>query len=235
MRSFSRDTGETAVTNNTDKQSRERITIVEGKMPVELLVPDDPSKELPIVEKLRKDFGARGEVVGAPRYEKESESFGVVFKAPGYLATATIRAADGQTKVTHQSRGINGIFLDLHRGKDSGIEWSFIVDAVAILFVIVSVTGFILWSSLRGRAAAWVRRSRRRGSSLASQFILYGCRANARLGSPRNVWIPRNGYNRATKEAPCNQNRCRNSRPIRAFRQGRGSASFCKKRSPANT
>jgi len=144
--------GETVVAHRTEKQSRERITISEGTMPKELLVPDDVSKQLPIVEKLRKDFGARGEVVGEPRYEIESESFGVVFKAPGYLATATIRASDGQTKVIHQSRGINGILLDLHRGKDSGIEWSIVVDAVAILFVIVSITGFILWTSLRGRA-----------------------------------------------------------------------------------
>jgi len=147
-----RKTGEAIVTSETDKQSRERITIVEGKMPIQLLVPDDKSKELPIVEKLRKDFGARGEVNSPPRYEKESESFGVVFKAPGYLATATIRASDGQTKVVHQSRGINGILLDLHRGKDSGLPWSVIVDGVSVLFVIVSITGLILWSSLRGRA-----------------------------------------------------------------------------------
>ncbi len=144
--------GETVVTHNTDKQSRERITILEGTMPMDLLVPDDKSKELPIVEKLRKDFSARGEVNGPPKYEKESESFSVVFKAPGYLATVTIRASDGQTRVIHQSRGINGILLDLHRGKDSGVPWSFVIDGVAILFVLVSITGLILWSSLRGRA-----------------------------------------------------------------------------------
>jgi hypothetical protein len=147
-----RDTGDATVTIDTDKQTRERITIVEGKMPLDLLVPDDASKQLPIVEVLRKDFGARGEVNGPPRYEKESESFSVAFKSPGYLATATIRASDGYTKVTHQSRGINGILLDLHRGKDSGAHWSFIVDFVSILFVIVSITGLVLWSSLRGRA-----------------------------------------------------------------------------------
>lgn len=146
-----RSDGATTVTSDGDR-SRERITIVEGKMPMELLVPEDKSKELPIVERLRKDFGARGEVNSPPRYEKESESFSVVFKAPGYLATATIRAADGQTKVAHQSRGLNGIILDLHRGKDSGLPWSFVIDAVSILFVIVSITGLILWSSLRSRA-----------------------------------------------------------------------------------
>jgi hypothetical protein len=132
--------------------SRERVTIVDGKIPLDLLVPDDPSKELPIVEILRRNFAARGEVNSPPRYEKESESFHVVFKAPGYLATATIQARDGRTKVTHQSRGVAGVMLDLHRGKDSGTAWSFAIDAVSVLFVAVSITGLILWSSLRGRA-----------------------------------------------------------------------------------
>jgi hypothetical protein len=146
------DDGATVVTVDSDSQSRERVSIIEGKMPIELLVPDDPSKHLPIVEILRKDFGARGEVNVPPTYEKESESFSVVFKAPTYQATASIRASDGYTKVKHQSRGINGILLDLHRGKDSGEQWSLVVDVVSILFVVVSATGLILWSSLRGRA-----------------------------------------------------------------------------------
>ena len=143
--------GATEVTSEVDR-GREWTTIVEGTMPRELLVPDDPTKELPIVERLRKDFAARGEVSSPPRYEKESESFQVVFKSPGYLATAVIRASDGQTKVTHQTRGVVGILLDLHRGKDTGFFWSLIIDGVAILFVVVSITGLILWSSLKSRA-----------------------------------------------------------------------------------
>ena len=127
--------GAAEVSHDADR-SRERIRIEAGVLPLELLKPDDPSKELPIVEYLRKNFGVRGEVNSPPRYEKESESFEVAFKSPGYLATATIRAADGQTRVVHQSRGLNGILLDLHRGKDSGAAWSFVIDAIAILFVI---------------------------------------------------------------------------------------------------
>lgn len=147
-----RSDGATEVTLDTESHARERVTIVEGKLPVELLTPNDDSKALPIVEKLRKEFGARGEVVVAPQYEKETETIAVQFKAPGYEANVNIRAGDGHTKVVHRSRGINGILLDLHRGKESGAHWSFIVDGVAILFVIISITGLILWSSLRGRA-----------------------------------------------------------------------------------
>jgi len=140
--------GATVVT--TDR-ALERITIVEGKMPMDLLVPEDKSKELPIVEKLRKDFAVRGEL-SLLKYEKESESFRADFKAPGYNAETTIQCSDGQTKVIHRTRGFVGVFLDLHRGKESGLPWSLVIDGVSILFVIVSITGLILWSSLRGRA-----------------------------------------------------------------------------------
>lgn len=146
-----REDGETEVTNDAAGIA-ERVVIVEGKMPMDLLVPDDKSKELPIVEKLRKDFGVRGEVSAPPKYEKESESFSVNFKAPGYLATATIRASDEQTRVEHHTGGLAGVMLDLHRGKESGLPWSFVIDGVSILFVIVSITGLILWTSLRSRA-----------------------------------------------------------------------------------
>lgn len=139
------------ITEVATDRALERITIREGKLPMELLVPDDRAKDLPIVEHLRKEYGMRGEL-NLMKYEKETESYQAVFKAPGYEAEAAISAKDGQTKVTHRSRGINGILLDLHRGKESGGEWSLVIDGVSILFTIVSITGLILWSSLRGRA-----------------------------------------------------------------------------------
>jgi hypothetical protein len=141
--------GVTVVTHEAGN-TRAWITIMEGAMPMELLNPDDESKNLPIVEKLRKDYAIRGEADF--KYEKESESYRVVFKAPGYRAEAIIQGKDGQTKVTHQTSGFAGVFLDLHRGKDSGLPWSFVIDGVSILFLVISVTGLILWSSLRGRA-----------------------------------------------------------------------------------
>lgn len=147
---ISRVDGQVEVVPPRMERGGERVTIVEGMMPIEYLVPDSPNA-LAIVERLRKEFAARGEIDDVPRFEKESESFVVNFKAPGYLAVAVIRC-DGNTRVTHHARGIGGILLDLHRGKDSGWIWALIIDFVAIVFVVVSITGLILWSSLKGRA-----------------------------------------------------------------------------------
>ncbi len=139
-------------TEARQNRSSERVTITEGKLPVELLVPEDRTKDLLIVEKLRADFGLRGAVKGPPRYEKETESISVEFKGPSYQANVRIKIADGETRITQRSQGLVGLMLDLHRGKESGMEWSIVIDSLAILMVIVSITGFILWTSLKSRA-----------------------------------------------------------------------------------
>ena len=50
------------------------------------------------------------------------------------------------------------LLIEKHRGKDSGEEWSLIVDSVGVLFVIVAITGLRLWAWLRARempGVAW--------------------------------------------------------------------------------
>ena len=121
-----------------------------GLIPAELLREPD---RLGVVERLRKEFGARGEVDGF-EVEKELETIRVKFKAPSYFAEAVIKTEEGEVEITHESRGVVGILLDLHRGKTSGEAWSLVIDGVSILFVFVSITGLILWSSLRSRAQA---------------------------------------------------------------------------------
>ena len=119
-----------------------------GAIPAELLREPD---RLAIVELLRKNFGARGEV-DSFEVEKEAESIRVHFKAPGYFAGAVIKCEEGEVEIAHESRGVVGILLDLHRGKTSGKAWSLLIDGVSVLFVFVSITGLIIWSSLRSRA-----------------------------------------------------------------------------------
>ena len=138
------------------KVQREKELITKGNLPMDLLEPWDKGKELLIVEKLRSDYFVHGKMTQFEK-SKESESIRVVFKAPGgYLATATIQEKDGDLIVTQKTTGLMGLFMDLHRGKDSGEEWSLIIDGVSILFVIVAITGLILWTSLRpAPSMAW--------------------------------------------------------------------------------
>lgn len=142
-----RESGETEVTRDMTGAIEYSL---EGKLPMAMLEPWDETKKLAIVEALRKDFAARGEM---SEFEaKENEPLRVMFKSPGYFAEATIQRDSGQTKVKHETRGVVGLVLDLHRGKTSGLAWSAVIDGVSILFVMVAITGLILWSSLRSRA-----------------------------------------------------------------------------------
>jgi hypothetical protein len=107
----------------------------------------EPDK-LAVVEALRKDFGAAGALEA---FEVEDETLRVIFKTPGRTSEATVRREDGQTAMTHESRGFVGVLTDLHRGKTSGPAWGLVIDGVCVIFLVVSVTGLILWSSLRSR------------------------------------------------------------------------------------
>ena len=77
---------------------------IEGKIPTTLL--GESTNQLGVVEKLRKDFGARGEV-DIFEDEKENDAIRVNFKAPGYFAEAIIKREDGATEVKHESRGFS--------------------------------------------------------------------------------------------------------------------------------
>ncbi len=142
--------------HTTAKQNRASLRETKrlGKLPVDLFAPEDRSKDLLIVEALRKDFGLRGAITGPPSYETEDgiDKVYVQFKSPGYEAEVRIRTSDGEARIVERSKGLVGVMLDLHRGKESGMAWSVVIDAIAILMVIVSITGFILWTSLKSRA-----------------------------------------------------------------------------------
>ena len=125
---------------------------IEGKLPANLV--GDRSKEpdkLAIVEALRRDFGVRG-LVEMNSIEIEEGHIRIEFKAPSRLETVSINREDGATTLNRESRGFANLLMDLHRGKSSGFWWSLLIDAVCAMLVVISATGLILWSSLRGRA-----------------------------------------------------------------------------------
>lgn len=107
-----------------------------------------PVDRLGIVELLRKDFGAVGLV---ETFEEEDDRIRVVFKRPGTQVTAEVLKATGMAEVAIDTRGWTGMFLDLHRGKATGQVWRFVLDAVCVSLVIITLTGLILFQSLKGR------------------------------------------------------------------------------------
>ena len=122
-----------------------RVQTRTGALPTAIL--REPDK-LAVVELLRKDYGAIGEM---DSFEQDEDRLRVVFKRPGTRVDATIQREEGQTEVTCEYRGVAGLMLDLHRGKSTGRAWSLVIDAVCVALMIIAGTGLILWWSLRGR------------------------------------------------------------------------------------
>jgi hypothetical protein len=122
-----------------------RTRTVTGDTPAELVKAAD---KLRIVEHLRSKFGVTGAMTD---FDTDDETYHVVFKGPGRVCEATIARPDGKTSVELKSFGLAGRINDLHRGRDAGEAWRWIIDASALLIVLASMTGVILWLALPKR------------------------------------------------------------------------------------
>jgi hypothetical protein len=97
--------------------------------------------KLQVVESLRAAGGLHGALSDFRIDERQCE---LVFKGPGYEASALVDRATGRFDVTETRMGFAAIINDLHKGRDTGSVWKAVVDVSALLLVFISVTGLIL-------------------------------------------------------------------------------------------
>ena len=104
---------------------------------------DEPRRvaKLEVVEYLRKAHGVRGAVAEFRADERECS---VTFKGPGYAADAFIDRDTGRYDLTQTIHGFVAVINDLHKGRDTGKAWSAVIDASAIVLVVISLTGLVL-------------------------------------------------------------------------------------------
>ncbi|MES2304759.1 MAG: PepSY-associated TM helix domain-containing protein [Gemmatimonadota bacterium] len=117
----------------------------QGQLPLALLSGPD---KLMVVEKLRADYGAVGAVT---TFDVDAQTLRVEMKGPGRHTEAEIDRRSGKATIRVERRGFFLRLDDLHRGKDSGKAWSWVLDASAILLLIGSVTGLLMWIGLPRR------------------------------------------------------------------------------------
>lgn len=97
--------------------------------------------KLEVVEHLRAAHKLKG-TVGEFRVDELECT--IIFKGPGYSADIYINREDGSYQVTEVAMGVVAIINDLHKGRDTGAAWSWVIDLSALLMVFVSITGTIL-------------------------------------------------------------------------------------------
>ncbi len=121
----------------------EKTTRAVGQMPHEWLRPGngaEPAK-LEIVERLRAANQLHGTVSDL---RIDDTQITVSFKAPGYMADATIDRDTNRYDVIEVRNGFIAVLNDLHKGRDAGKVWSGLIDASAILLTLVSLSGLLL-------------------------------------------------------------------------------------------
>jgi len=109
--------------------------------------------KLQVVEYLRANAGIHGALADFRIDDQQCE---VVFKGPGYAASALVDRETGRFDLTESRFGMAAIVNDLHKGRDTGRGWSNFIDICAVLLVVVSLTGFVLIFFLKKKRAGGI-------------------------------------------------------------------------------
>ena len=67
------------------------------------------------------------------------------------MAYATIERETGDYELTETLLGFIAILNDLHKGRDTGEIWSWVIDISAMILVLSSISGFYLILGLKNR------------------------------------------------------------------------------------
>jgi hypothetical protein len=90
-------------------------------------------------------FRVKHEVKGAlSDFRIDDRELSLTFNGPGYLADSFIDRETGKYELTITRFGAVAVINDLHKGRDSGKAWSWIIDISAVLMTLVSISGIIL-------------------------------------------------------------------------------------------
>ena len=122
-----------------------------GQLSTEMLGPD--VDRLLVAEQLRNSHHLRGQVTEFVIDEFECM---LVYKGPGYSADVFVDRENGSYTLTEISSGPMAIMNDLHKGRDSGKQWAWVIDLSAGVMMLMSVAGFGLLFYLKKRRVSGV-------------------------------------------------------------------------------
>lgn len=121
----------------------------EGSVPLEWVQTGEAEvARLEIVEHLRREHGVRGFLDTFTQDEGECL---VAFKGPAYSADAFVDRRRGTYELAIVTDGWVAVMNDLHKGRNTGPVWSWVIDISAVLLIVVSATGLVLLLYIKRR------------------------------------------------------------------------------------
>lgn len=140
--------------NHTEWFEESQVTsAAKGNIKAEWVSLGDSSNvaKLEIVEYLRNQHQISGAV---GEFAIDELQCTISFNGPGYTADVFINREDGNYDVSETKTGLWGILNDLHKGRDAGKGWAWLIDISAILMVIVSLSGLLMLFFLKKKRVA---------------------------------------------------------------------------------
>ncbi|NNH25924.1 PepSY-associated TM helix domain-containing protein [Acinetobacter terrestris] len=72
-------------------------------------------------------------------------------ESPAGATDIFVTTDTGETEITQKPASTVSMLNDLHRGKNSGLGWSWLIDISAIIYIVLSLAGYILFLSIKTR------------------------------------------------------------------------------------
>lgn len=125
----------------------------EGKLNMEWVNQTDTLKiaKLEIVEFLRKSYQIKGEL---SQFRIDEYELSLSFKGPAYSADVFIDREKGTYELSEIKMGVMAVMNDLHKGRDSGPVWLWVIDVSAIFLIVISLSGLILLCFIKKKRLA---------------------------------------------------------------------------------
>lgn len=151
----------TGITLNhaTQIKAKPEIVTLDAEVPENILsavtIPDEEKAPLPDV--LTSWLAEEQNIaVGNQLAEWSEDEIYVSLPRPGGDAWLSIDLASGELVYEVTSRGWISYFNDLHKGRNTGVAWSWFIDVFAVFCIIFCVTGLLLLKRYAsGRPATW--------------------------------------------------------------------------------
>jgi hypothetical protein len=107
-------------------------------------------KKLEIVEFLRASHQVKGQLND---FRIDESEFSISFQGPGYTADVFVDRTKGSYHLSERSLGVIAWANDLHKGRDTGQGWKWVIDFSAIFMTVISLTGLILLLFIKKKRA----------------------------------------------------------------------------------
>lgn len=135
--------------------SHQSILDEQGQLPDGLtdVVGGSGVDKLAVAEWIRHTHSLKGRVA---EFEVDEFECMLVFKGPGYSADVFVDRERGTYMLTETKTGLIAVLNDLHKGRDSGPGWAWLIDVSAVVMMIMSASGFGLLLYLKKRRMSGV-------------------------------------------------------------------------------